>query len=51
MATFHHIISRLESHVIRYQLPYNQFSLPYKQTAVSGCRTLASFRTLLFYFL
>ena len=30
MATFHHIISRLDNHVIRYQLPYNQFSLPCK---------------------
>ena len=30
MATFHHIITCLNDHVIRYQLPFNQFSVPSK---------------------
>lgn len=30
MATFHHIITCLSDHVIRYQLPFNQFSVPSK---------------------
>lgn len=30
MATFHHIITCLGKHVIRYQLPFNQFSVPSK---------------------
>lgn len=30
MATFHYIIACLNDHVIRYQLPFNQFSVPSK---------------------